>query len=156
MSSSTTTLQLAQVLADLSTLQNTDPDAAHALLRANKTLSASRSQSRKARANAQLDGVEFDDLGRRVKAAKPPGFSRQSSSLSGSGTFSGAATPGANGEVDEDILKAEELVMLYGMRGKFKQMGDTGLMRARERVDAVVEKYSRREYEEKERHSGKI
>jgi hypothetical protein len=59
-------------------------------------------------------------------------------------------------QVDEDILKAEELVMLYGMRGKFKQMGDTGLMRARERVDAVVEKYSRREYEEKERHSGKI
>lgn len=54
------------------------------------------------------------------------------------------------------MLKAEELVMLYGMRGKFKQMGDTGLTRARERVDAVVEKYSRREREEKERVSGKI
>lgn len=59
-------------------------------------------------------------------------------------------------QVDEDILKAEELVMLFGMRGKFKQMGDTGLMRARERVDAVIEKYSKREHEEKAGHSGKI
>jgi hypothetical protein len=52
--------------------------------------------------------------------------------------------------------KAEELVMLYGMRGKFKQMGDTGLTRARERVDAVVEQYFRREREEKARVSGKV
>lgn len=56
-------------------------------------------------------------------------------------------------QVDEDMLKAEELVMLYGMRGKFKQMGDMGLTRARERVDAVVEKCSRREQEERERVS---
>jgi hypothetical protein len=54
------------------------------------------------------------------------------------------------------MLKAEELVMLYGMRGKFKQMGDTGLTRARERVDAVVEKYSQRKREEKERVTGKV
>lgn len=47
------------------------------------------------------------------------------------------------------MLKAEELVMLYGMRGRFKQMGDTGLTRARERVDAVIERYSRRESEQK-------
>lgn len=38
--------------------------------------------------------------------------------------------------------------MLYGMRGKFKQMGDTGLTRAKERVDAVVKKYARREFDE--------
>lgn len=43
--------------------------------------------------------------------------------------------------------------MLYGMRGKFKQMGDTGLTRARERVDAVVDNSSRRQQEEKERIS---
>lgn len=54
------------------------------------------------------------------------------------------------------MLKAEELVMLYGMRGKFKQMGDTGLTRAKERVDAVLEKYSRREHEEKEGGSGSV
>jgi hypothetical protein len=46
------------------------------------------------------------------------------------------------------MLKAEELVMLYGMRGKFKQMGDTGLTRARERVDAAIEKYTQKESEE--------
>ncbi|KIN03995.1 hypothetical protein OIDMADRAFT_26626 [Oidiodendron maius Zn] len=147
--SSASSLQLAQVLADLSTLQNTDPDAAHALLRANKTLSASRSQSRKARPSASLDGVEFDYLGRRIKTPKKPGFSRQGSSMSGSGSFSGTVSPSASIEVDEDMLKAEELVMLYGMRGRFKQMGDTGLARARERVDAVIERYSRRESEQK-------
>lgn len=69
--------------------------------------------------------------------------------MSGSGSFSGTVSPSASIEVDEDMLKAEELVMLYGMRGRFKQMGDTGLARARERVDAVIERYSRRESEQK-------
>lgn len=44
--------------------------------------------------------------------------------------------------------------MLYGMRGRFKQMGDTGLTRTKERVDAVVEKYSQRELKERKRVSG--
>lgn len=116
MSSAASSLQLAQVLADLSTLQNTvgppsflfsaipliyvqDPDAAHALLRANKTLAASRSQSRKARPSAPPDGVEFDYLGRRIKTPKKPAFSRQGSSMSGSGSFSRTVSPGASIEV---------------------------------------------------------
>jgi len=37
------------------------------------------------------------------------------------------------------------------MRGKFKQMGDMGLTRARERVDAVVANYAKKELEERER-----
>lgn len=40
---------------------------------------------------------------------------------------------------------------LYEMRGKFKQMGDTGLTRAKERVDAVVSKYAEKELDEKEK-----
>ena len=48
------------------------------------------------------------------------------------------------------------MVRLYGMRGKFKQMGDTGLTRARERVDAVVEKYARKGPEGKERLSESV
>jgi hypothetical protein len=42
------------------------------------------------------------------------------------------------------MLKAAELVKLYSMRGRFKQIGDTGLARARERVDAVLEKYAQK------------
>ena len=36
------------------------------------------------------------------------------------------------------------------MRGKFKQMGDTGLTRAKERVDAVVTRYAEKDLKEKE------
>ena len=46
---------------------------------------------------------------------------------------------------------------LFEMRGKFKQMGDTGLTRAKERVDAVVFRYAEKELEEREkvaRHLG--
>ncbi len=37
------------------------------------------------------------------------------------------------------------------MRGKFQQMGDTGLTRAKNRVDAVVSKYAKMDLEERER-----
>lgn len=44
------------------------------------------------------------------------------------------------------------------MRGKFEQMGNTGLGRAKERVDKVVEQYTRKHSEErgvaKARHLG--
>lgn len=121
MSSASTSLQVAQVLADLSTLQNTvrpssislcltlplthfqDPHAAHALLRANKTLSASCSLSRKARVSTPPDGFEFDYLGRRIKASKTPTFSRQGSSIgrsgNGSGTLPETVSSGASVEV---------------------------------------------------------
>ena len=34
--------------------------------------------------------------------------------------------------------RAKKLLELYEMRGKFKQMGDTGLARAKERVDKAT------------------
>ena len=37
------------------------------------------------------------------------------------------------------------------MRGKFKQMGDTGLSRAKQRVDDVVARYAKVELEEREK-----
>jgi hypothetical protein len=45
------------------------------------------------------------------------------------------------------------------MRGKFKQMGDSDLTRAKERVDKVVAGYAKRDLEEREkaargRHGG--
>jgi hypothetical protein len=37
------------------------------------------------------------------------------------------------------------------MRDKFKQMGDTGLKRSKQRVDDVVAKYAKMELEEREK-----
>jgi hypothetical protein len=60
---------------------------------------------------------------------------------------------------DEDLQRATELIQLYEMRGKLKQMGDSGLGRSKERVDRVVEQYTKKDLEEREwvakaRHSG--
>jgi hypothetical protein len=52
---------------------------------------------------------------------------------------------------DEDLKKARELINLYAMRGEFKRMGDTGLARARQRVDAVVEQYAQKELYQREK-----
>lgn len=52
---------------------------------------------------------------------------------------------------DEDMKRAKTLLELFEMRGKFKQMGDTGLTRAKQRVDNVVEKYVKMELEEREK-----
>jgi hypothetical protein len=37
------------------------------------------------------------------------------------------------------------------MRGKFQEMGDTGLARAKERVDKVVDQYAKKELQEREK-----
>jgi hypothetical protein len=37
------------------------------------------------------------------------------------------------------------------MRGKFKQIGDTGLTRAKERVDAVISRYAEKDLQEREK-----
>jgi len=54
-------------------------------------------------------------------------------------------------QTDEDMKRAKTLLELFEMRGKFKQMGDTGLVRAKERVDAVVARYAKKDLEERER-----
>jgi hypothetical protein len=61
--------------------------------------------------------------------------------------------------MDEDMKRAKTLLELFEMRGKFKEMGDTGLTRSKARVDQVVAKYAEMELAERERnvrarHSG--
>jgi hypothetical protein len=62
-------------------------------------------------------------------------------------------------KMDEDMKRAKTLLELFEMRGKFKEMGDTGLTRSKARVDQVVAKYAEMELAERERnvrarHSG--
>ncbi|KAH8815092.1 hypothetical protein F5884DRAFT_771078 [Xylogone sp. PMI_703] len=156
--SSTEGLQIAQVLADLSDLQVTEPTAAMALLTAPQNLTE-KILRRKAK-NPLSDPPKFDKLGRRIvgpvsvsPSPRPmhsgystpvrPGLMRASSSVSslgGTRTPSGVETPPAH-EVDEDIERAETLIRLYELRGRFKQQEATGLLRAQERVEAVAVKY---------------
>jgi hypothetical protein len=49
------------------------------------------------------------------------------------------------------MKRAKTLLELFERRGKFKQMGDTGLAKSKERVDAVVARYAKKDLEEKER-----
>ena len=54
--------------------------------------------------------------------------------------------------MDEDLTRAKTLLELYEKRDTFKQAGDTGLMRARERVDQVIAKRGERESAAHARH----
>ena len=54
-------------------------------------------------------------------------------------------------QLDEDLTRAKTLLQLFEMRGKFKQMGDTGLSRAKQRVDDVVARYAKVDLEEREK-----
>jgi hypothetical protein len=75
-----------------------------------------------------------------------------SSSLSGSLSRSGGVNGDGEAEDDdEDMKRAKTLVQLFQMRGKFQQMGDTGLSRAKEKVEGVVGKYAAKDLAEKER-----
>jgi hypothetical protein len=49
------------------------------------------------------------------------------------------------------MKRASTLLELFEMRGKFKEMGDTGLTRAKQRVDEVIAKYAKLELDERQR-----
>ncbi len=80
-------------------------------------------------------------------------FASQGSSgyLRRSGNFGRNGEDKANWEEDEDLRRAKTLVQLVQLRGKFQQMGDTGLSRAKEKVDGVVSRYAAQDLDEKEK-----
>ncbi|RDL36847.1 uncharacterized protein BP5553_06199 [Venustampulla echinocandica] len=198
-------LQMAQILADLSTLQSTvcipspllsvcialpsssscssassisllssprpyaphyqEPAAAQNLLDANKNLTP-HILRRKSRASVLPEPPKFDKLGRRIirgpsrsgnvtpiggnAGGRPALLSRMSSGFSVGSSGTATPTTGASEEKDEDMARAQKLLELYEMRGKFQEMGDTGLARAKERVDKVVDQYAKKDLEERE------
>lgn len=54
-------------------------------------------------------------------------------------------------ETDPDMARAKTLTELYKMRGKVQEMGDTGLARAKARVDGIVAKNAEVELADRER-----
>lgn len=49
------------------------------------------------------------------------------------------------------MARAKKLLELYQMRGKFQQIGESGITRSQQRVDKVMEVYTNKTLEEKEK-----
>lgn len=52
---------------------------------------------------------------------------------------------------DEDMRRAKELVELVEKKEYFTYMGTTGLGKSKKRVDEVVQKYAKKDLEERQR-----
>ena len=142
-------LQLSQVLADLSNIGAADPGAAEAIVSANNpsnssyarvevtaaattpTLSPTTNQQRRPTGlQRHWSSQKFDKFGRRILS---PG------SHSGLAVNSSPGTP-RRGESDfeEDLERAGTLMQLYDIRSKIKQQDNSSLLRAREKVNAIA------------------
>ena len=49
------------------------------------------------------------------------------------------------------MRRAKELVALFEKKENFRQMGTTGLGRAKEKVDEVVQKYAQKQLDDRQR-----
>ncbi|KAK0392747.1 hypothetical protein NLU13_2242 [Sarocladium strictum] len=147
-------LQLSQVLADLSNLGAAEPEAAAAIVSANTTLSVSKtvaatsapsnalqvpqSQQRPSSLtrswSAEPGQPKLDKYGRRILANTP-------GSHSGS---TGTSTPGtprigtSTSDLDADLERASTLMALYDIRSKLKQQDNSSLLKAREKINALA------------------
>ncbi|EEU45959.1 uncharacterized protein NECHADRAFT_100036 [Fusarium vanettenii 77-13-4] len=141
-------LQLSQVLADLSNLGAAESEAATAIVTANlpstsnrttTDAQASTSHSTPSAHNSRRpSGIQrhwssegkFDKFGRRILSP---------SSLPGSAGNSIPGTP-RRGESDfeDDIDRASTLITLYDIRSKIKQQDNSSLIKAREKINALA------------------
>ncbi|KAF4986116.1 hypothetical protein FDECE_16115 [Fusarium decemcellulare] len=138
-------LQLSQVLADLSNLGAAEPEAAAAIVSANGPSKPSHTRTEAATSapaststthhqrrpsdlqrNWSSEG-KFDKFGRRILSP---------------GSRSGNSTPGTprRGESDfeDDVDRASTLMALYDIRSKIKQQDNSSLLKAREKINALA------------------
>ncbi|KAF6817689.1 hypothetical protein CPLU01_13512 [Colletotrichum plurivorum] len=175
-------LQLAQMLADLSSLNTTEPNAAAALVTANKAIdtveknvvppAAPRRPTDELRrahtshtsrpgtgaGTGAASPARVDKFGRRMMMS-PPVLSR-SNSAQGSvpGTprgISDVTRTGAHAELpqgEDDLDRASTLMALYEIRAKLKQQDNSSLMKAREKIADLA---SRQQQQQQQTGSGK-
>ncbi|ROW01546.1 hypothetical protein VSDG_01979 [Cytospora chrysosperma] len=134
-------IQLAQMLADISDLSAADARAATALVDANNTLptnpplpSQAQGQTdstKPSRASSSTPANRLDQLGRRVLT--PPLTRTNSNQNSVPGT-----PRGEHHAAGDDVDRASTLMALYEIRNRLKQQDNTGLIRAREKIDAMI------------------
>ncbi|KAH6898367.1 hypothetical protein B0T10DRAFT_106210 [Thelonectria olida] len=144
-------LQLSQVLADLSNLGAAEPDAATAIVKANNNtvvqitrartdehlapspvVSVPSHQLRPSGLQRAFSEGKFDKFGRRILT---PG------SRSGSAANSIPGTPRrGDSDYEDDAERAATLIALYDIRSKLKQQDNSSLIRAREKINAIAAK----------------
>lgn len=141
-------IQLAQMLADISDLSAADKKAAAALVNANKALNQQAQAQAQApnqndslkppastagasRSSSSVSNSRLDKFGRRILT--PPMTRTNSAQGSGPGTPRGS-------DPEDDVDRASTLMALYDIRNKIKQQDNTSLIRAREKIDAMIAK----------------
>ncbi|KAI7784102.1 hypothetical protein LA080_010656 [Diaporthe eres] len=141
-------IQLAQMLADISDLSAADKKAAAALVNANKALNQQAQAQAQApnqndslkppastagasRSSSSVSNSRLDKFGRRILT--PPMTRTNSAQGSGPGTPRGS-------DPEDDVDRASTLMALYDIRNKIKQQDNTSLIRAREKLDAMIAK----------------
>ncbi|KAI1661446.1 hypothetical protein F4813DRAFT_347575 [Daldinia decipiens] len=131
-------LQLAQMLADLNDLQAAqDQSAAKNLVSVNRTLDRKehlQQQPRsvpEGRVTSQASRMT-DKFGRRMLT--PPLTRTNSASPSMPGSPLGGERP------DADIDRASTLLSLYEIRAKLREQDNSGLIKAREKINALAAK----------------
>ncbi|KAF4594567.1 pyruvate carboxylase [Ophiocordyceps camponoti-floridani] len=148
-------LQLSQVLADLSNLGAAEPQAAAAIVNAgipmrppmvktessNPTSPSATQSSRPQRPSSMQRSwtaeasapPKFDKLGRRLLVNTSTG------SRPGSAANSTPGTPRrGDSDVDDEWERANTLMALYDIRAKIKQQDNSSLMKAREKINALA------------------
>lgn len=148
-------LQLSQVLADLSNLGAAEPDAANAIVSANKAVIATAGDDLKTgpagtpnnqlRPSTSLQRAwsfdpssqgKVDKYGRRILVNSSSPHSPR-----GSATNSIPGTPRRGDfDLDDDLERASMLMALYDIRSKLKQQDNSSLIRAREKINAIAAK----------------
>ncbi|SPO00881.1 uncharacterized protein DNG_03629 [Cephalotrichum gorgonifer] len=137
-------LQLAQMLADLSSLNETEPPAASALLNATKSID--EAIEKVAGEKPQAQRLMRPDLGRTCSSVSTPGpfdrlgkhvFGSQPPTRPSSVSATAPGTPVPH-DIEDDVDKASTLIALQEIRAKLKQQDNTSLMKAREKVNALA------------------
>ncbi|OAA32800.1 hypothetical protein AAL_00265 [Moelleriella libera RCEF 2490] len=141
-------LQLSQVLADLSNLGAAEPEAAAAIVNVNVNVPSIKvnsgtaptstpqrpSNMKRSWSSEASFPPKFDKLGRRILV-------NTAGSRSGSTTTSSPGTPRpSDTHVDDDLERASTLMALYDIRAKIKQQDNGSLLRAREKINALAAK----------------
>ncbi|KAM0253589.1 hypothetical protein ACHAQJ_007217 [Trichoderma viride] len=146
-------LQLSQVLADLSNLGAAEPEAAAAIVNANIPIiqteyiknDAHESFQQQQRPSSALRRAwsseaamqpRFDKMGRRILISSPK---------SGSAANSTPGTPQPS-TYDDDLERANTLMALYDIRAKLKQQDNSSLMRAREKINALAQRQQAQQF----------
>lgn len=139
----------------LISVDNQEPKAANSLVNANKTLPTNPPKPQEVqnlrasqptpgsipRSSSATSQNRFDKLGRKILT--PPAMSRTNSS---GPTPLDVSYPGTPRELaNDDVNQANHLMTLYEIRNKLKQQDSTGLKKAREQIDALIERTKQRQ-----------